>query len=35
MMCGPAMPELKNGATALTADQKTKIHDWIMSGANP
>jgi hypothetical protein len=34
-MCGPSMPELKNGATPLTADQKTKIHDWIMGGANP
>jgi hypothetical protein len=33
--CGPSMPELKNGATPLSADQKTKIHDWIMGGANP
>jgi hypothetical protein len=30
--CNPAMPEVASKLT-LTADQQTKIHDWIMGGA--
>ena len=30
----PAMPETASNLT-LSADQKTKIHDWIMGGAKP
>jgi hypothetical protein len=32
--CGPAMPETAS-KLVLTADQKTKIHDWIAGGAKP
>jgi len=32
--CGPAMPETAS-KLVLSADQKTKIHDWIAGGATP